>query len=254
MIRMKGQCGLGSIVTKSFSAIPKRWAGTNQANVVRKAIRGRNHFSKYQPCGRWKRSFATETDQEDKDKTRRTVEDVRTTKELLQNLLTQLQSPPNVITTLRILSAPYLSHLILTERYELAFYGCFAAGFSDVLDGYLARQYQMSTVLGTYLDPLADKVIINVLAASLWHNGILPTPLVTLWLARDVAFMAVTYIYVRSNTGQGNWVADPITTPLKVEPTNISKINTGLQFLTLSIGLLQPIFTLVPPEVLISLW
>lgn len=254
MITIKGQCRLCSVVTQSFSAIPQRWAGTNQANYVRKPIRGRTHFSKYQNVGQWKRSFATETEQKDKETTRRPLENVRTTKELVGNLLTQLQSPPNVITTLRIISAPCLSYLILTERYELAFYGCIAAGFSDVLDGYLARKYQMSTVLGTYLDPLADKVLINVLAASLWHNEILPTPLVTLWLARDVAFMAGTYIYVRANTGNGNWVADPITTPLKVEPTNISKINTGLQFLTLSIGLLQPIFTPLSPELLIPLW
>ena len=179
---------------------------------------------------------------------------IRTTGNLFKQLHKQLQSPPNVITTLRILSAPYISYLIVTERYELAFYGCVAAGMSDILDGYLARHYSMSTVLGTYLDPLADKVIINVLAASLWYNEILPTPFVTLWLIRDVALMMGTYIYIRSNTKKGERVVNPVTTPLKVEPTTISKINTGLQFLTLSTGLLQPICSILPPQVFITLW
>jgi phosphatidylglycerophosphate synthase len=260
MIRIGDQCRWRSVVAKSFSAVPTRWAGTKQAAAqrcfVRRSIRGRHHLTKHEQCGRGSRLFATETERKgsDKDTTIQPGRNGRTASFLLQNLVTQLRSPPNVITMLRMLSAPYLSHLVVTERYEFALYGCMAAGFSDVLDGYLARKYHMSTVLGTYLDPLADKVIINVLAVSLWHNDILPAPLVALWLLRDLALMGGTYIYVRSNTRQGNWVVDPITTPLKVEPTNISKINTGLQFLTVSIGLLQPTHSFLAPEVLLSLW
>jgi cardiolipin synthase len=122
----------------------------------------------------------------------------------------------------------------------LALYGCFAAGLSDVLDGYLAKKFQMSTVLGSYLDPLADKLLINVLSLSLWHVNILPTPLIVLWLARDVGLMVATYTLVRSQTKSGDWVVDPVTTPFQVEPTNISKVNTALQFLTILFGLLQP--------------
>jgi cardiolipin synthase len=163
-------------------------------------------------------------------------------RQLQRHWLRQLKSPPNIITTARIASTPLLSYLIITQHdYELALYGCFAAGLSDVLDGYLAKQYNMSTVLGSYLDPLADKLLINVLSLSLWHVDILPTPLIVLWLARDVGLMGATYLLVRSQTKSGNWVVDPVTTPYKVEPTNISKVNTALQFVTLFFGLLQPL-------------
>jgi cardiolipin synthase len=143
----------------------------------------------------------------------------------------------------RIASTPFLSYLIiLTENYELALYGCVAAGISDVLDGHLARNYNMATVLGSYLDPLADKLFINVVSLSLWYADILPTPLICLWLARDVGLMgAAWYLYAGS-----------ITT-IQVEPTTISKANTALQFLTLYVALLQPLHY-IPPGALEAVW
>jgi phosphatidylglycerophosphate synthase len=267
--RTIGQRALGK------SSLPQVWSATYRASTrtsnIRRLIRPtineftfyRTHALQSHEFHKVTRSLATSngpSENETENEISETVDQglsqrpIRTSSDQFKQLCKQLQSLPNVITTLRILSAPYISYLIVTERYELAFYCSVAAGMSDILDGYLARHFSMSTVLGTYLDPLADKVIINVLAASLWYNEILPTPIVTLWLIRDVALMMGTYIYVRTNTGNGQWVVNPVTTPLKVEPTTISKINTGLQFLTLSTGMLQPICSIVPPQVFIPLW
>ena len=68
----------------------------------------------------------------------------------------------------------------------------------------------------------ADKILINVLSVSLWYTGTLPTPLVGLWLVRDVVLMTATYRYVRAHTAAGLSVLDPLTTPLQVNPTTIS--------------------------------
>lgn len=176
------------------------------------------------------------------------------TQELLQNWLRQLKSPPNLITLSRILCTPLLSYFIITQHYDWALYGCAAAGFSDFLDGFLAKRYNMGTVLGTYLDPLADKILINVLSVSLWYSDILPTPLIVLWMGRDAALMGATVLIVKSQTkSDDHFVVDPVNTPLKVEPTNISKLNTAFQFLTLGVGMLQPVYG-VPPDILESLW
>lgn len=164
----------------------------------------------------------------------------------------QLRSPPNMITLSRIASAPLLSYLIVTNQHEAALFGCLVAGLSDVLDGYLAKHHNMSTVLGTYLDPLADKILINVLSVSLWCNGTLPTPLVALWLMRDVGLSAGAYLYVASNTESGLSVTDPLTTPLKINPTLSSKVNTAFQFATLSVGILQPMYPVLS-DVLVGL-
>ena len=184
----------------------------------------------------------------------------------------------------RIFSAPVLSYWIVTQQHSLALIGCCVAGASDVLDGYLAKRYHMTTVLGTYLDPLADKILINVLSLSLWYTGTLPTPLVAVWLLKDAVLMTATYRYVAQQTSTARqqqqrvqesqessppqepppsppesrptndtnpddyYVVDPLTVPLKVNPTLTSKINTALQFVTLSVGIVHPLVPL--PEAL----
>lgn len=92
--------------------------------------------------------------------------------------------------------------------------------------------------------------MINVLSVALCMNGTLPGELVLLWISRDIALMTGTYFVVKRQTAAGVIVMDPVTTPLKVNPTVISKINTGLQFLTLSIGIgIIPVATYIYPNI-----
>lgn len=167
----------------------------------------------------------------------------------------QLRSIPNIITVSRIASTPILSYLILTENYQYAVGGCILFGISDWLDGHIARNYEgQSTVLGTYLDPLADKFMINTLAVSLWYTALLPGPLVGIWLARDVGLIVTSFVFVANRTKGGESVINPETTPLKVQPSTISKVNTILQFLTISGGMAQPLIGLDPNIVLGLCW
>ena len=165
----------------------------------------------------------------------------------------ELQSPPNVITVARIAATPLLSYWIVSGQHDLAFYGCIIAAASDYVDGYLAKNYNMATVLGGYLDPMADKIFINVLAVSLCYTGILPTPLVGLWLGRDVLLVVGAARHVRSHSKNSAMAYDPVVTPLKVNPTNLSKANTAFQFITLGVGIVYPLYS-VPPELLTGLW
>jgi CDP-alcohol phosphatidyltransferase len=70
------------------------------------------------------------------------------------NFLEQLKVLPNVITTARMMSSPLLAYWVVTNHVEYAVIGCVIAGISDVADGYIARNYNMTTTLGSYLDPL----------------------------------------------------------------------------------------------------
>jgi hypothetical protein len=67
---------------------------------------------------------------------------------------------------------------------------------------------------------------------------------VALWLFKDVVLMTATYMHVKQKTeatvGKDAVVWDPITTPLQVNPTTISKVNTALQFVTLAVGIAHP--------------
>jgi len=162
----------------------------------------------------------------------------RQTTEQITSILEQAKSTPNLITLTRIFSSPLLSYFIITHQYKYAMIGCFLAGISDSLDGYIARKYSEETVLGTYLDPMADKIVINSLALSLSCVEILPIWSAGIWLGKDVIMIGMSYrAAALAARGQDHAIADPSRTPLKVEPTLISKINTVLQFGTLGIGL-----------------
>lgn len=175
----------------------------------------------------------------------------------------QIQSPPNLITLGRIACTPLLSYWIIHGDYQAALAGCVAAAVSDYADGYLAKQYNMKTVLGSYLDPLADKVFINSLAVSVWYKSnavFLPTTCMTLWLAKDVILMAASSSHffqsaLSNSSSDTSVIRAPVPPveqqpPFHVSPTLTSKINTFLQFMTLTIAMVnlplsnEPIFFL----------
>ncbi len=152
--------------------------------------------------------------------------------------VTQGQSLPNLITLGRIFSTPILCHWIINHEYKYAVAGCLVAGLSDYADGYIAKNYNQKTVLGTYLDPMADKILINSIALSLAHVDILPLWCAGLWLGRDVLLIGTGYrMNAIASRGKDHAVMDPSKTTMEVKPTMISKINTVLQFGTIALSL-----------------
>lgn len=108
--------------------------------------------------------------------------------------------------------------------------GCLAAGFSDWLDGYIAKNYNMSSLLGEVVDPIADKVVIGCLAAGLTIKGIFPFSLMGLIIFRDVALLGgATYLRYREKP-PGAPLFDPSSFTFHVKPSLLSKANTVLQF------------------------
>ena len=67
---------------------------------------------------------------------------------------------PNFITIARIFAVPVLVWLILDGLMAAAFWVFVAAGVSDALDGFIAKRYDLTTKLGSYLDPVADKALL----------------------------------------------------------------------------------------------
>ena len=176
----------------------------------------------------------------------------------------QLQTVPNCITLTRIACTPILVYWIVNDQPIHAVAGCIAAGVSDFLDGWIAKNYNQGTVLGTYIDPLADKILINSLSVAVWCSGVLPTPIMGIWMTKDLVLMVATYRYVvaeteissgndndANTTPESKRIAfleklDPLTIPLKVEPTQTSKANTALQFVVLGMSIVHPLYGLDP--------
>lgn len=96
---------------------------------------------------------------------------------------------PNSITMLRIILVPVFLALFWSSclyRIELAMAVLAAAGLTDIVDGYLARKYNLVTPLGKVLDPAADKLMVVAAMVSLLMVGRLPMWLVVLVVVKDL--------------------------------------------------------------------
>tara|TARA_B100001996_G_scaffold24899_1_gene19279 strand:+ start:1637 stop:2212 length:576 start_codon:yes stop_codon:yes gene_type:complete len=124
---------------------------------------------------------------------------------------------PNLITIFRLLLTPYIVWLILSEKYILGFLCFILSGISDGLDGFLAKKFNQKTLLGSYLDPIADKFLIMSSIVLLGYNGFVPIWLVIIIVSRDIAILGAVII---------SWM---LNTNLKIEPLIISKFNTFFQ-------------------------
>ncbi len=104
------------------------------------------------------------------------------------------RTAPNLLTLLRICIAPFLVAAILENRFELSFILFLAAGITDALDGVLARVLEQRTMLGQYLDPVADKLLLSTLFVVLMYKGLMPTRVTVLVFGRDVGILLVSAI------------------------------------------------------------
>ncbi len=91
---------------------------------------------------------------------------------------------PNIITLFRIFLIPIFIYVYFRNPKENLLYSViifFTAGFSDFLDGYLARKNNLVTPFGTVMDPLADKLMLLTVLISYAITGIIPS---FLWASR----------------------------------------------------------------------
>jgi cardiolipin synthase (CMP-forming) len=98
---------------------------------------------------------------------------------------------PNLVTLARLILAPFIAFDILHNHYSRAVVLLFAAGLSDVIDGYLARRFAESTRVGAYFDPIADKILLGVIYICLGVAGAIPWWMVLLVFGRDLLILAM---------------------------------------------------------------
>src|SRR5689334_16990695 len=149
-------------------------------------------------------------------------------------------SIPNLITLGRILLVPIVVWAIASGAMWIAFVLFLGAGLSDAVDGYLAKRFHMTTELGAYLDPLADKTLIVSIYLTLGIKGLIPGWLVILVVSRDIMIVGAVML---------SWL---VGIPIKVKPLLVSKLNTVAQIVfacvvlgTVGFGYMLPTVTSV---------
>jgi cardiolipin synthase (CMP-forming) len=103
---------------------------------------------------------------------------------------------PNQITFLRLGFLPCFLIFMFYEHYKWALLVLVAAGFSDGIDGLLARKLNQRSDLGTYLDPIADKLLLSSSFIILAFKKQLAWWLTILVLSRDVLILIVAVVII----------------------------------------------------------
>ncbi|KAL7784654.1 CDP-alcohol phosphatidyltransferase domain-containing protein [Trichoderma ceciliae] len=151
---------------------------------------------------------------------------------------------PNFLTLTRIVASPVIGYLVLQDAHTWAVGLLAYAGLTDLVDGWIARKWNRRTVVGTIIDPMADKILMTVLTVCLAVKGALPVWVASIILGRDIG-LAIAAIYYR-------WISLPAPKTFarywdfslpsaEVRPTTISKYNTFLQLALVGLTTAAPL-------------
>ncbi|CAF4653716.1 unnamed protein product [Rotaria socialis] len=153
---------------------------------------------------------------------------------------------PNILTFARIGTSPIIGYLVISDHYSIALSLFILSGFTDLLDGWIARRYpSQSSALGSFLDPFADKMLVGFVVISLTYVHLMPLWLLGLILGRDVAIMcAAAYLRIKSVSSPRTLkkILNMKNATVQLYPTFVSKVNTGVQIGLLTLCMAAPIF------------
>ena len=105
---------------------------------------------------------------------------------------------PNLLTLIRFLLVPVMSYFLVSKNFTLAIIIYILASITDVLDGFIARKYNMITKLGKFLDPMADKLLQFSALLGLWVVGIIPFWITLIFFLKEI-FMGLGAIKLLKN-------------------------------------------------------
>ncbi|MCK9375687.1 MAG: CDP-diacylglycerol--glycerol-3-phosphate 3-phosphatidyltransferase [Syntrophobacterales bacterium] len=147
---------------------------------------------------------------------------------------------PNLITLLRILLTPLFIIFLIQGNYRKALLIFILAGVSDMADGLIARTWQQKSRLGSYLDPLADKLLMaaSFVTLSIYHQ--IPSWLTVVVISRDVTLALGVLIFRLGDI------------PLVIKVTMAGKWTTTFQLVTVGFVLLSKIWPI--PSLVLSVF
>lgn len=184
-----------------------------------------------------------------REKTRKRSKDLRENirKIMPTDIHENIYTVPNALTFTRLVSAPVVGYLILHGQVTFALalftYSC----VTDFLDGFIARRWNLQSVVGSVIDPLADKMLMMICTVCLATTSEIPLYLATIIIGRDVCLglAAVVIRYISLPAPKTFWRYWDFSIPsAEVHPIMISKVNTALQMLYLGSMMIKPVFML----------
>jgi cardiolipin synthase len=142
---------------------------------------------------------------------------------------------PNLLSLLRMGLVPVFIIAVLDGEMRKALLVFAVAGITDALDGFIARFWHQQSLLGAYLDPIADKLLltsayISLSIPTLNHGLLIPVWITVLVIARDVLLVIVALLM---------YLAAGVRS---FPPTILGKITTVFQVLAVVLVMLAGLF------------
>lgn len=98
-------------------------------------------------------------------------------------------SLPNILSFLRVLIAPFVYQMIRSGDHSLIVYALIIysiGAITDYLDGLIARKWGNTSSFGSFLDPIADKVLTNAALLGLMAIGVIAPWIIIIIIGRDI--------------------------------------------------------------------
>lgn len=158
---------------------------------------------------------------------------------------------PNILTVLRFFLIPFTVYFLVNDQFILAIIFLTISGFTDILDGAIARKFNLITNFGKLIDPLADKITQLSLLGTLVVKNIIPLWILVIVLVKEAAMVAgASFLYGKELVVSSKWYGKAATVlfyfaiviSMIVRDLNIL---TSLDLITYYVAVTMTIFSLI---------
>ena len=123
-----------------------------------------------------------------------------------------LKHVPNILTVLRFFLIPFTIYFLAKDEYIVAITFLILSGLTDVLDGAIARKFNLITNFGKLIDPLADKITQVSLLGTLVVKNIIPLWILVIVIVKEAAMVAgASFLYGKELVVSSKWYGKAAT-------------------------------------------
>ena len=113
---------------------------------------------------------------------------------------------PNILTIIRFILIPIIIYFIITGNYLLGFIFFTISGITDILDGTIARKYNLISTFGKLMDPLADKLTQISVLATLTFKDIIPIWILVIVILKElIMIIGASFLYGKDVVVYSKW-------------------------------------------------
>lgn len=120
---------------------------------------------------------------------------------------------PNILTTVRLIIVPFFAYFVLrTDNVAMSVILFAASGLTDIIDGWIARRFDMITDVGKVYDPFVDKLTQITAVICLAYRGVVPVWVIYLVAVKEITMIVTgAVLYLKKIVVHSNWYGKTAT-------------------------------------------